>query len=337
MNEPEAILGGAEQQLVNWASAGPALPDRPRILVVDDQAVNVQALYRVFAADHQVYVATSGEQALKICADKRPDLVLLDVVMPGIDGYETCARLKADLETRDIPVIFVTAQGDEEAETRGLDAGAVDFITKPINPRIVRARTRTHLTLKRQSDQLRQIARVDGLTGVYNRRYFDDVLTREVRRSVRVGRPMALLMVDVDHFKRYNDRYGHPAGDACLQSVARALASTLTRPGDTVARYGGEEFACVLPETEHAGAVAVGAMLEQRMRRMAIPHEDSPTSGIVTVSIGVASIDGLRPIAESALVELADHQLYRAKELGRARVEGARVEGARAEAAGPLV
>lgn len=332
MIQPEVIDVDAAAEPADMVLPNTMPHGRPRILVVDDQAVNVQALYRVFAEDHQVFVATSGEQALKICAEKAPDLVLLDIVMPGIDGYETCIRLKADVVTRDVPVIFVTGQNDEDAETRGLDVGAVDFITKPINPLVVRARVRTHVTLKRQSDQLRQIARVDGLTGVYNRRCFDDVLAREVRRSVRVGRPMALLMVDVDHFKRYNDCYGHPAGDACLQSVARALASTLTRPGDTVARYGGEEFACVLPETDHAGAIAVGVMLEERVRRMAMPHEDSPTSGIVTVSIGVASIDGLRPIAESALIEQADRQLYRAKELGRARVEGAR-----AEVAGPLV
>lgn len=303
-------------------------PERPRLLVVDDQAINVQALYRVFASEYQVFVATSGEQALKLCSEKMPDLVLLDIVMPGIDGYETCERLKADPKTRDIPVIFVSGQNDEGAETRGLDVGAVDFITKPINVRIVRARARTHITLKRQSDQLRQIALVDGLTAVYNRRCFDDVLAREVQRAARGGRPLSLLMLDVDHFKRFNDHYGHRYGDECLRLIAKALAATLTRPGDIVARYGGEEFACILPETGHAGALAVAGMLLQRVAKMAIPHADSPTGPHVTISIGVASTDGLTPVSDRDLIDLADQQMYRAKELGRARVEAAAVGNA---------
>lgn len=293
---------------------------RPRLLVVDDQAVNIQALYHVFAEDHQVFVATHGEQAIKLCREKQPDLVLLDIVMPDMDGYEVCAALKADKDTCDIPIIFVTGETDEDAETRGLDAGAVDFITKPINPRVVRARARTHITLKRQSDHLRTLSLLDGLTGIANRRCFDERLEMEWRRAFRSARPLSLLMVDVDHFKRYNDHYGHAAGDECLQHIAQALKCTLTRPGDVVARFGGEEFVCLLPETEASGAVAVAQMLQQRVRDLARPHESSPTDSVVTVSIGVGHTDGRMPIAALDLVRTADAQLYRAKASGRGRV-----------------
>jgi len=292
---------------------------RPRLLVVDDQPANIQALYRVFADDHQVLMATSGEQALAICASKQPDLVLLEVVMPGMDGYEVCERLKGDDATRDTPVIFVTARNDEEAETRGLDAGAVDFISKPINPRVVRARVRTHLQLKTQSDLLRQAAFIDGLTGLHNRRCFDERLAAEVRRCERNDTPLALLMVDVDHFKRYNDRYGHQAGDDCLRRVAGALRTALRRPADLAARWGGEEFACLLGDTDAAGAHEVACQVERAIRGLGIEHADAPP-GVVTVSIGVAERTRGSAAAAAELVAAADARLYAAKQAGRGRV-----------------
>jgi len=158
---------------------------QPRLLVVDDQPANIQALYQAFSADHQVLMATSGEQALKIAMTKQPDLVLLDVMMPGMDGHEVCHRLKAEESTRDIPVIFVTAHDDEASETLGLEMGAVDFISKPVNPKIVRARVKTQLTLKAQSDLLRQWVYIDGLTGVYNRRHLDERLASECARGAQ--------------------------------------------------------------------------------------------------------------------------------------------------------
>lgn len=293
---------------------------RPRLLVVDDQAVNIQALYHAFAEDHQVFVATHGAQAIKLCREKQPDLVLLDIVMPGMDGYEVCTAMKADKDTCDVPIIFVTGETDEGAETRGLDAGAVDFITKPINPKIVRARVRTHILLKRQSDHLRSLTLLDGLTGIANRRSFDERLEMEWRRAFRNARPLSLLMVDVDHFKRFNDHYGHASGDECLQHIAQTLRYTLTRPGDLVARFGGEEFVCLLPDTEASGAAAVAQLLERRVRELARPHEASPSDTIVTVSIGVGHTDGRTPMSALDLVKAADAQLYRAKAAGRGRV-----------------
>lgn len=293
---------------------------RPRLLVVDDQAANVQVLYQAFAADHQVFMATSGEQALQVAASKSPDLVLLDVVMPGMDGYAVCAQLKADEATRDIPVIFVTAHNDEAAETRGLDVGAVDFISKPINPSIVRARVKTHLTLKRQSDLLREWVYLDGLTKVCNRRYFEERLAIEWARSTRQASALSAVLIDVDHFKFFNDHYGHPAGDDCLQQVAAAMKSVLRRPGDILARYGGEEFVVLLPDTDLAGADTVAQVLGQAVGALGIAHARSPVAGHVTVSLGVAS----RPAGNSdasavALLALADGQLYQAKAQGRDR------------------
>jgi diguanylate cyclase (GGDEF)-like protein len=311
---------------------GPALldgPDRlPCLVVVDDQAVNIQALYRIFAPDHRVLMATSGAKALALCAQDPPDLVLLDVVMPDMDGHEVCARLKADEATRNIPVMFVTSHTNAEEETRGLELGAIDFIAKPVNPAVVRARVKTHLTLKAQSDLLRQMVFIDGLTGVANRRCFDDRLKTEWRRAARDGSPLALLMLDVDHFKRFNDRYGHQVGDDCLRRVASTIKSGLLRPGDLVARYGGEEFACILPGTDFEGALAVGAGIEHIVRGLQIEHADSDVSGTVTVSIGVSASLPERDTDPSRLLALADAQLYRAKHSGRGRACGA-VLGAR--------
>jgi diguanylate cyclase (GGDEF)-like protein len=307
--------------------AGPGKP--PCLLVVDDQPINIQALYRIFAPDHRVLMATSGAKALALCKQDPPDLILLDVVMPEMDGHEVCARLKADDATRNIPVIFVTSHTDAEEETRGLELGAVDFIAKPVNPAVVRARVKTHLTLKAQSDLLRQMVFIDGLTGVANRRCFDERLGTEWRRAARSVSPLALLMLDVDHFKRYNDHYGHQAGDECLRRVASAIRASLLRPGDLVARYGGEEFACILPGTDFDGALAVGSGIEQRVRGLQIEHANSDVADVVTISIGVAT--GLpEPEADAGrLLALADAQLYRAKHSGRGRACGA-VLGARA-------
>jgi diguanylate cyclase (GGDEF)-like protein len=268
-------------------------------------------------------MATSGAKALTLCKDDPPDLVLLDVVMPEMDGHEVCARLKADEATRNIPVIFVTSHTDAEEETKGLELGAVDFIAKPVNPAVVRARVKTHLTLKAQSDLLRQMVFIDGLTGVANRRCFDERLDTEWRRAARSASPLALLMLDVDHFKRFNDRYGHQAGDECLRRVASAIKGGLLRPGDLVARYGGEEFACILPGTDFEGALAIASRIEQIVRGLQVEHVDSDVSDVVTVSIGVSANLPERDGGPARLLALADAQLYRAKHSGRGRACGA--------------
>jgi diguanylate cyclase (GGDEF)-like protein len=295
---------------------------RPQLLIVDDQALNVRLLHQIFQADHDVFVATSGADALAFCQTKSPDLILLDVIMPGIDGYEVCRQLKRDPRTTEIPVVFVTAQSDATEEEDGLAAGAVDFIAKSASANVMRARVNTLITLKRQSDLLRALARLDGLTGLANRRHFDDILAAEWRRCARSAKPVSLILIDLDFFKRFNDRYGHQAGDSCLQQVASVLKAAFTRSFDLVARYGGEEFVCLLPETSLEGAETKAQMLDRSIRELRIRHEDSEVAGgIITISAGVAvSVPGSG--AESAeLILCADRSLYMAKDAGRGQVK----------------
>ena len=314
------------------------LPDsthgKPKLLLVDDQPLNIQLLYRCFAGDYQVFMATSGEQALGLCASNPPDLILLDVVMPDMDGYAVCERLKADHALRHIPVIFVTAHTDPPQETHGLSLGAVDFIAKPVNPDVVRARVKTQLTLKFQTDLLRRLVFLDGLTGVFNRRYFDQQLATEWARAGRSQAPLSLILVDVDFFKPFNDRYGHQAGDQALRQIASTLRHALRRPADLVARFGGEEFACILPETGYGDALALARQLERKVRALALPHDSSSVDSVVTISAGLATRTGTgngigngnSSTDVSQLIALADKLLYQAKQTGRGRVCGALLE-----------
>lgn len=300
--------------------------DRPRMLIVDDQPANVQALYSVFSADFQVFMATKGDQAMRIALLEQPDIILLDVVMPDMDGHEICRQLKLNSETADIPVLFVTAQSDPEEETCALQVGGVDFIQKPINPAVVKARVKTHLTLKRQTDLLKQMVFIDGLTGIFNRRYFDDRLMAEWGRASRNKEPLSLILIDVDHFKQFNDRYGHQVGDDCLRQVAAALKRTLWRPCDVVTRYGGEEFACILPDTSLQGAMQVAYRLGEAVMQCKIPHKDAVKGGVVSVSLGVGVRGADCECGVDRLLALADDNLYRAKRSGRAQTQGSDLE-----------
>jgi diguanylate cyclase (GGDEF)-like protein len=295
---------------------------RPKILVVDDIPSNVHVLSRILKDDYDIYFATDGEKALDLVQARLPDLVLLDIMMPGMDGYEVCARIKADPATHDIPVIFISAKSEVEDETRGLEVGAIDFITKPISPPIVKARVRNHLLLKRQADLLRSLSFLDGLTGIANRRRFDDTMAREWRRCARSHQPLSLVILDVDHFKSYNDHYGHQAGDECLRLVAAVLADRVKRTGDLVARYGGEEFVCLLPETDNDGALQVAERLRGAVEDCAIPHDCSPVASHVTISLGVATVVPVVDESPDQLTQMADQLLYQAKRSGRNRVQG---------------
>lgn len=294
---------------------------RARILVVDDDPLNIRLLHMLLKQQYDIFMATSGEQALVQAASVNPDLILLDVVMPGADGHEICLRLKADPATSDIPIIFITAKNEEAEEVRGLTLGAVDFIRKPINAVILQARVNTHVTLKRQRDMLRTLASVDGLTGVANRRRFDEVLAQHWAQSARTRSPLSLILFDVDHFKKFNDYYGHREGDDCLIQIAGAAARAMQRPFDLIARYGGEEFACVLPDTDVDGAVHIAGIILANVAACAIPHEALGRDTLVSVSAGVATGQGAPGQDSAGLVEAADQQLYRAKANGRGRFE----------------
>ncbi len=291
-----------------------------RILAVDDEPINLALLSETLGSRYEVHTATSGTKALELARENPPDLLLLDVVMPEMDGYETLTRWKADERTRDIPVIFVTGRNAASDQIQGLSAGAVDYITKPFEMPVVLARMETHLTLKRKSDLLSKLASLDTLTEIGNRRSFDDCLRREWRRCLRAKESLSVGMIDIDGFKLFNDTYGHGAGDTCLREVAQALLTGLRREGDHVARYGGEEFAVILPVTPLEGAVTVAESLRTRVEALAIDHRTSPTGNIVTISVGVADAMPTSDLEPAALVAAADRELYRAKRAGRNRV-----------------
>ena len=293
---------------------------RPKLLLVDDQPMNIRVLHQLFRYDCDVHMATGGEQAIEVCKALLPDLILLDVVMEGMDGHEVCRRLKADPLTQDIPIIFLSANGEEDDEAIGLELGAVDYIGKPFNPMIVRARVKTHLTLKRQGDYLRSMAMLDGLTGVANRRKLEARLEAAWSQACRDNGPLSLILIDVDHFKKYNDHYGHQRGDQCLRRLAMALAATLNRPYDLLARYGGEEFACLLPDTDLAGAERVAQKMLAAVAELRIEHLASEVGSQVSLSLGAATVLASDRLTPQELLRRADEQLYLAKAGGRARV-----------------
>jgi diguanylate cyclase (GGDEF)-like protein len=291
----------------------------PRILAIDDTPANLLTLGTALGPDFDLQIATSGPMGLAQAVESPPDLILLDVMMPEMNGYETCSRLQANPVTRDIPIIFVTAQNSPTDETRGLEAGAADFISKPLNPRVLRARVRTHLIIKQQADLLRSMAFIDGLTGVANRRQFDESLHSEWRDCRRTHSPLTLAMIDIDHFKQFNDAYGHQAGDASLKAVADVLKAVIGRSHDLIARYGGEEFVCLLPCTDSAGAIVKAEELRQSVQTLNICHEASGAVQVLTISIGVATIVPMGDLTPDRLIAAADMQLYEAKRGGRNR------------------
>jgi len=288
------------------------------ILVVDDQALNLQVMNAILSPTYNVLAATSGAKAIEICRRNLPDLILMDIIMPFQNGLDVCRELKADPAFSDIPIIFVTGLETTEEENSCWSAGGVDFIKKPINATTLKHRVHAHLQLKFQSDLLRNWAFVDGLTGAYNRRYFDDCYERKMKMAVRSGRELAVAMIDIDFFKKYNDHYGHLDGDDCLRSVATSLRNVMRRPNDIFSRYGGEEFACIMPETSREGASHMANKMLKAVRDAGIKHEVLEI-GIVTVSIGVAYTVGQKLEATHDLLAIADERLYSAKQEGRNR------------------
>lgn len=326
------------------------------LLLVDDQPNNIKVLFDfLVASGYRVLVAQDGESALEKAANASPHLILLDVMMPGIDGFETCRRLKLDEKTKDIPVIFMTALADTPHSVKGFEVGAVDYVTKPIQQEEVLARIETQLTirkmylelqektkalgkknvqlereilqrqrveaaLRKANEKLRCLAMVDGLTDIANRRFFDEELSREWQRMIRAGAPLSMILGDIDYFKRYNDSYGHQAGDDCLKQVAKAIESAAKRATDVVARYGGEEFVVLIPNTDTDDALKNAQAIQRAIRELAIPHVGSDANEYVTMSLGVTSMIPKADIEPSRIVAVTDKALYEAKEQGRNRI-----------------
>ncbi len=291
-----------------------------KVLLVDDVPINLAFAAAEIEDLCVPLLASGGEQALRLAISERPDLILLDVHMPLMDGFEVCRRLKQNPLTADIAVIFLTALDEETDEEFGLNQGAIDYIAKPFSPAILRARVRNHLLAQKQRLQLERLSQLDGLTGIANRRRFDQALALQWQGLAELGQPLGLLMIDVDGFKAYNDGYGHLAGDEVLRGVAEVLDDRMRRPGDLAARYGGEEFACILPQTDVSAAAQVAEAIRRQVIDLRIPHQGSPSGAWVSVSIGCACAI---PSAEGAprdLLAEADDLLYRAKSNGRNQV-----------------
>ena len=286
-----------------------------KILVVDDKPINIQAINAILSQDYVVFAATSGEEALEFCYDNTPDLILMDVIMPGMGGLEACKRLKQQEATSRIPVIFVSNFDQQQDEDACWAAGAIDFITKPVNPVTLKNRVKAHLTLKFQNDILADLAYIDGLTGVFNRRYLDAHLEQLTQQSARTGRDLGILFLDIDYFKQYNDHYGHIKGDETLNAVAQLLSKNVHRPTDFVARYGGEEFAVILPDTDLQGAYNIAEQIQQAIEEAAIAHAGSSFQTI-TLSIGCTTLNESKKHNKS-LLDCADQLLYQAKSSGR--------------------
>ncbi len=289
------------------------------VLAIDDAPANLKLLAQILATDHRFLLSTSGADGLEIAVTQRPDLILLDVVMPDMSGHEVCLQLKSNPLTQNIPVIFVTSLKDQTDEAHGLEIGAIDYITKPFCAPVVKARVRNHLELKKYRDLLESQATTDGLTGIPNRRNFDIALEREWRSAIRRKSDIAIILIDIDFFKLYNDHYGHLLGDECLRNVAQTLVTSARRPSEVVARYGGEEFACILPDTDAAGAAHVAADLLERVRNANISHAASKVAEHVTLSLGVVSCQPQVGDSAAALLQRVDDQLYAAKRGGRNR------------------
>ncbi len=307
---------------------------KDKILIIDDTPDNIVLLNSLLCDDYQIFFATNGLDGLELALLNKPDLILLDIMMPGIDGYEVCRTLKRQTETSQIPVIFITALVSAEEEARGLEIGAIDYISKPVSPPIVKNRIRNHLKLKRHSDmlellgeeltrknrQLEVLAMQDGLTGLANRRFYDQQLDIEIRRAARNNTPLSLIFADIDFFKPYNDHYGHLAGDDCLRCVGALLQRLFRRSGDCAARYGGEEFAVILPGADADTALLMAQALVGELQAEGIPHEFSEVSVHVSMSLGVVTALRVDGKDASWFNGQADAALYLSKHDGRNRV-----------------
>ena len=305
-----------------------------KVLLAEDSRSN-QMLIRAYVeeAGHQVTIVGDGQQAMESFIEERPDLVLLDVNMPVMSGIEVAQEIHKiiDIENDWIPIIFLSGMNESADIARGIDAGGDDYLIKPIDATVLNAKLRA---MQRISEMRRQLHKAnwelqmmavrDGLTGISNRRHFDETLEREIKRAMRTNTFLSLVLCDIDHFKAFNDNYGHQGGDDCLKTVAQALQKTVNRSGDLVARYGGEEFVCILPETDLSGAKLLAEATRSAIESLAIVHDDSSDAAHVTVSCGVATIapekDQDLAIIVRSFIERADKSLYQAKQQGRNKV-----------------
>ncbi|MCT7553310.1 GGDEF domain-containing response regulator [Aliarcobacter butzleri] len=291
---------------------------KPTILVVDDMTTTLLLLHDLLKDTYEVKIAKSGTKALEILESPNDiDLILLDIEMPDINGYDVCKRIKNNETIRNIPIIFITGRTSQEDEEYGLNLGAIDYITKPFNKAIVKLRIKNYLNLKIKNDMLEKLSMYDGLTNIRNRRFFDETFEKTFSEIKRDKKSLAVLMIDIDFFKPYNDNYGHGQGDETLRKVAKALEKTIKRASDFVARYGGEEFVILLKNIDKTGLQTVAKNLLEAIRELKITHEYSKVEDFVTVSIGVSYCSCPDEITKTELLLKADEALYNVKNSGR--------------------
>ncbi|MGI1678623.1 MAG: diguanylate cyclase [Cellvibrionaceae bacterium] len=298
-----------------------------KILLVEDSATLRYTMTTfIKAAGHEAVVAESGEQALQLIENVQVDLVIMDVEMPGLNGFETTRLMRETFGKHWVPIIFVTGMSDDASFSEGIEAGGDDYMAKPVTPIILKAKIRAleriqsmQKEMRRLNKELKALSQRDSLTNLYNRRAFEDLASKQWQIQTRSHGPIAVLMIDIDHFKQYNDHYGHQEGDTCLQKVSRILAATLNRPADILARYGGEEFIALLPDTSLSGAKVIAEKLRHAIESLAIPHEKNSSGNTISVSIGGSASEHLSGIQLTQLIKQADIALYESKNSGRNR------------------
>ncbi|MGJ0318798.1 diguanylate cyclase [Aliarcobacter cryaerophilus] len=291
---------------------------KPTILVVDDMTTTLLLIHDLLKDTYEVKIAKSGTKALEILESPNDiDLILLDIEMPEINGYDVCKRIKNNETIKNIPIIFITGRTSQEDEEYGLNLGAIDYITKPFNKAIVKLRIKNYLDLKIKNDMLEKLSMYDGLTNIRNRRFFDETFEKTFNEIKRDKKSLAVLMIDIDFFKPYNDNYGHGQGDETLRKVAKALEKTIKRASDFVARYGGEEFVILLKDINKNGVEAVANNLLNAVRELKITHEFSKIENYVTISIGASFYNSNSDVTKLELLLKADETLYSVKNSGR--------------------
>ncbi len=305
------------------------------ILVIDDSLPILQYTCACIKDEgHHAIAASSGSEALSILEQQKPDLILLDIIMPDMDGYEIAKKIRTILTDQWIPIIFLSAKIEDEDIVKGIEVGADDYLTKPISQTVLMAKIKAmqriteiqnkllHLTkdLEKANSKLESLTHIDGLTGISNRRYFDECIEKEWRLAKRNGTAVSVLMIDADFFKQYNDTNGHQKGDDCLKVIATSIMEQLHRPGDMAYRYGGEEFVVILPDTNAEGTLTVGMTINNAIKELGIQYNSPEIDHPVTVSIGCALMIPYKDDAYRTLIERADKALYEAKENGRDQV-----------------
>lgn len=295
--------------------------NRATILIVDDMSTNLMMLSDILKDGYNIKISKTGEKAIELCKNLDIDLVLLDIEMPLMNGYEVCKNLKNYEKTKNIPIIFVSAKNSEEDEEYGLNLGAIDYISKPFSKVIIKARVKNQIKLKQKTELLEKLSNYDGLTNIKNRRYFDDRLTQVYKDSKIKNTNLALMMIDIDFFKPYNDNYGHGKGDEALKIVAKTLENsilnTLNRPNDLVARYGGEEFVVLLSNIDLKELEEISNRVVKAIRDENIEHKFSKVASYLTISLGAVLYKSSNDLSIASVMKSADEALYEVKQKSR--------------------